>query len=234
MWGFLNCTRYYRSAGEPNVVLNNANLVVATDEKLGLLVPPGEGKTTIIRLLAGVEEPDIGTVLRDEGGWPLGYGGAFRPELTGVENARNIGLLAGLDPQEFTAFCADFSELGEAFHHPVASYTGGMRAQLAFAASFGVPARTYLVDAKYSAGDEHFRAKCEAAMRDRLRTTGLIFVASQPKMTKEICERHAILSRGRIIPCASHEEAESLFMASFERAGSDDLGDEALPSFDLA
>lgn len=234
MWGFLNCTRYFATAGEPNVILNDANLVVDTHEKLGLLIPPGEGKTTIIRLLAGVEEPDSGVVLRDEGGWPLGYAGAFRPDLSGFENARNLGSLAGLDPDQFTAFCADFSELGEAFYLPVASYTGGMKLRLSFATSIGVPARTYFADAKIVAGDEAFRDKCEAALRERLRTAGLIFVASRPKATKDICDRHAVLIRGKIITCSSHEEAESLYVAGSGPMDSGEFADEVLPSFDLA
>lgn len=234
MWGFVNCTRYFATAGVPNVVLSDANLIVPTHDKVGLLIPPGQGKTTIIRLLAGVDEPNSGMVLRDRGGWPLGYSGGFRQELTGQENARNIGLLAGLDPEEFTAFCADFSELGETFYHPLSSYTGVMKAQLAFAATFGIPARTYLADGKIGTGDGHFRSKCEAALKDRLRTAGLIFVASQPKATKDICDRHAVLSRGKIISCSSHEEAEALFTANPDQPDGGDMYEEALPSFDLA
>src|SRR5919112_438483 len=106
MWGFVDCTRYYLSFGVPKVVLHEASLIVGTDEKIGLLVPPGGGKSTIIRMLAGV------------------------------------------DPWAYSGFCADFSELGEAYFQPLKLYTGGMRGRLAFAASFGVSARTYLADDK--------------------------------------------------------------------------------------
>src|SRR3982751_4952417 len=100
MWGFVDCTRYYLSFGLPKIVLHKASLVVDASEKVGLLIAPGEGKSTIIRLLAGVERPDSGIVLRDEGGWPLGYSGAFQAELTGEENVRNVALMVGLDPDE--------------------------------------------------------------------------------------------------------------------------------------
>jgi capsular polysaccharide transport system ATP-binding protein len=234
MWGFLNCSRYFPTADGPKVVLNDANLVVGTYEKLGLLVPPTEGKTTIIRLLAGVEKPDSGLVLRDEGGWPLGYGGAFRQEMTGEENVRNVALVAGLEPTAFAAFCADFSGIGPAFYLPMRSYTARMRARLTFATTFGIPARTYLADDKLVGGDPEFRAKCEGALKQRLRTAGLIFVASQPRVTKEYCDRHAVLSRGKIIDCSSHEEAEALFGSTSEKSDGGDMVDETLPSFDLA
>jgi len=159
MWGFVDCSRYYMSVGLPKVVLNDATMVAKSHERIGLLIPPGAGKSTIIRMLAGVEAPDSGTVLRDDGGWPLGYSGSMQSELTGEQNVRNVALMFGADPDEFALWCADFSELGEAFFHPLKLYSGSMRARLAFAASLGIPASTYLADDKLSVGDERFREK---------------------------------------------------------------------------
>jgi capsular polysaccharide transport system ATP-binding protein len=234
MWGFVDCTRYFLSVGVPKVVLHDASMVADSSERVGLLIPPGQGKSTIIRLLAGVEKPDSGTVLRDDGGWPLGYSGSFQGELTGEQNVRNIALMVGLDPDEYALWCADFSELGEAFFYPVKLYSGSMRGRLAFAASLGIPATTYLVDDKLSVGDEQFRAKCENALARKLRDTGLILVASNPRTTQEVCERHGVVIRGKIIECDSHEEAEELFVRTFrDGGGSEDIADEELASFDL-
>lgn len=234
MWGFLNCTRYYESFGVPKVVLYDASLVVGTTEKLGLLVSAGEGKSTIVRMLAGVDEPDEGVVLRDAHGWPLGYSGAFQHEMTGEENIHNIAALVGIDPLRYSAFCADFSELGAAYFHPLKLYTGRMRGQLSFAASFGIPAATYFADDKVAIGDERFRNKCLAALTERLKSCGLIFVASNPRLTKDVCERHAVVSRGKIILCRDHEEAAKLFDMNFDQGGGDEIADEDLASFDLA
>jgi capsular polysaccharide transport system ATP-binding protein len=234
MWGFINCTRYFNSFGVPKVVLHDASLVVETAERLGLLVPPGEGKSTIIKLLAGVDQPDSGHVLRDQGGWPLGYAGAFRGELTGEENIHNIASLTGLDPTSYSAFCAEFSELGEAYFHPLALWTGRMRGQLAFAASFGIPASTFLADEKLAIGDDQFKKKCASALRERLKSCGLILVASNARATQEFCDSHAVVSRGKIIRCSDHEEAKALFTANFDEGGADEIADEELASFDLA
>ena len=209
-------------------------MIVGTKERVGLLVPSGAGKSTIIRMLAGVETPDSGIVLRDGGGWPLGYTGGFRQELTGEENIRKYATIVGLDPSDFSAFCADFSELGEAYFHPLRLYSARMRGRLAFAASLGIPATTYLADDKLSAGDEKFREKCDAALADRLRQAGLIFVASNPTATKDICEKHGVISRGKIIMCDTHEEAKYLFEDNSQDDLTYEVIDEELPSFDLA
>jgi capsular polysaccharide transport system ATP-binding protein len=233
VWGFVDCTRYFLSFGVPKIVLYDANLAVRTDEKVGLLIPPGEGKSTIIRLLAGADHPSSGTVLRDGRGWPLGYTGAFVAGMTGEENVHNIAQFVGLDPLEMSAFCLDFSELEESYFQPLQLYTPGMRARLAFAVSFAFPASTYLADEKIAIGTEAFRAKCTAALAERLQTAGLILVASNPRLTKDVCERHGVLSRGDFIMCDSHEEAIELFGASVQQSGADQYEDE-VASFDVA
>lgn len=234
MWGFIDCTRYYRSFGVPQVILHDASMVVETHEKVSLLVRPGQGKSTIIRLLAGVDRPDSGIVLRDPGGWPLGYAGAFRSEMSGEENVHNIANLVGLDAAELAAFCAEFSDLGEAFFHPLGLYTGRMRGQLAFAVSLGIPATTYLADERLSAGDEAFRSKCEAAIAERTQTAGLILVGSNPRYSKNVCDRHGVVRHGKIVMCDTAEEAEELFGQTTDQPGAKESDDEDVVSFDLA
>ena len=233
MWGFINCTHYYMSFGTPKVVLFDANLSVGTDESVGLLVPPGQGKSTIIRLLAGADHPRSGTVVRDERGWPLGYGSAFVGGMTGEENVHNIAQLVGLDPLEMSAYCLEFCSLGDEYFQPLNLWTGGMRGRLAFAVSFAIPASTYLADEKIAVGDEAFRQRCLAALSDRMRTAGLIMVASNPRLTKDVCERHGVLEGGAFIMCNSHEEASEIFAHSAQQSGTDEFEDE-VASFDLA
>lgn len=233
MWGFVDCTRYYMSAGRANVVLFNASLRVETHERAALLVRPGQGKSTIMRMLAGLDRPDRGTVLRDAGGWPLGYSGGFHGEMTGDANIRNFAELADVDPLDLSAFCYDFSELGELYHQPVKLYSSTMKARLAMAASLGIPARTYLADDKLAAGDEHFRAKCMAALAERLSDCGLIFIASNARAAKDVCDSFYVLSGGEFIRCDDFEHATTLF-ASTSAQETDEAVDADIPTFDLA
>jgi len=234
MWGFVDCTRYHLSFGVPKIVLHEASMVVDTHEKLGLLVPPGGGKSTIIRMLAGVEQPNSGHVLRDEGGIPLGYGGAFLAELSGEENIHNLAALLDVDPLTYSAFCQDFAELDEIYFHPLKMWTGAQRGRLAFASSIGAPASTYLADGKLAGGDRPFAEKCLAALDERLKTAGLIFVASNPRATAEVCDRHAVVMGGKIVQCSSHKEAAELFEQDFVGTAGEEPVDEDLASFDLA
>lgn len=232
MWGFVDCTRYYLRAGRANVVLFNASLRVETHEKVALLVRPGQGKSTIMRMLAGLDRPDQGTVLRDAGGWPLGYSGGLQADMTGDDNIRNFAELADVDPLDLSAYCYDFSELGDLYHQPVKLYSSTMKARLAMAASLGIPARTYLADDKLAAGDEHFRAKCMAALAERLSDCGLIFVASNPRPAKEVCETFYVLAGGEFIRCDGFEHASD-FYASTSGQSAEEEADADIPTFDL-
>lgn len=234
MWGFVDCTRYYLSFGIPKVVLHEATMVVGTQEKLGLLVPPGGGKSTIIRLLAGVDQPNSGYVLRDPGSIPLGYGGAFLAELTGEENIHNMASLLGVEPLGYSAFCKEFSELGDIYFQPLKLWTGAQRGRLAFASSLGAPATTYLADGKLVGGDRPFAEKCLAALDERLKRAGLILVASNPRITADVCDRHAVVMAGKIIMCASHVQATELFEQDAQEIAGEEMVDEELASFDLA
>jgi len=232
MWGFVDCTRYHHAGGRPQVVLFNASLVVETSERVALLIRPGQGKSTIMRLLSGIDLPDSGTVLRDEGGWPLGYAGGFHAGMSGEANIHSLALLADVDPIELSAFCFEFSELEEFYHQPLSRYSSTMKARLALSASLGLPARTYLADDKLAAGDEHFRRKCLSALTEKLTNCGLIFIASNPRAAKDVCDRFYVVSGGEFLPCDDYDHAATLLAASVEEDSAD--ADVDIPTFDLA
>jgi ABC-type methionine transport system ATPase subunit len=84
-----------------------------------------------------------------------------------------------------------------------------------------------------------------AALHQRLETAGLIFVTSAPRLTRDICDRHAVLVEGKLIECGTHEEAEELFALGTQQQAEDvfssdirepaaSVGDDLMASFDLA
>ena len=120
----------------------------------------GAGKSTMIRLLAGIERPDKGYIRRDVTvSWPLGLTAGFNANLTGAENLKFICRLYDQDIARVTDFVRDFSELGAYFYEPVDSYSSGMRSRLAFGLSMAVDFQLYLIDEGLSAGDARNKKK---------------------------------------------------------------------------
>ncbi|MGC2521172.1 MAG: ATP-binding cassette domain-containing protein, partial [Stellaceae bacterium] len=175
-------SKAYRTRNGRRIVLDNACATFEEGHNFGILGANGAGKSTLIRLLAGSETPDRGTVRRrGRVSFPLGFGGTFHGALSGRENAAFIARVYGAPLRATIGFIEDFAELGEYFAMPVNTYSAGMRARLAFAACLAIDFDVYLIDEVTEVGDQHFRRKCAAAFRARMAQADIILVTHNPQ-----------------------------------------------------
>lgn len=218
MIGFLDCHKYYPTGVQPRVVLYDTTCLFEPEERICILADSGAGKTTLIRLLAGLDTPTSGHVLRNEGiSWPMGFAGAFHPAMTGEENIRTIATLGNSDPDWTSAYVAQFSELGDDYHRPLQGYSSGMRARLGMSLSLAIQENTYLADETIGTGDEQFRLKCEAALEQRLEKAGLFLVTRNPRVAERYGHRFGVLRNGRIVMCNDFAEAKAIFTSQENR-----------------
>lgn len=214
MIGFLACSKSYQANGQAIVVLDAATCLVGSSERVAILADPGSGKSTLIRMLCGLEQPTAGRVIAGQGlVWPLGACGPLSPGLTGEQNIRLMATNFNADPDAFSLYCHQFSELGQSYFTPLRDYSSGMRARLGFALSMAVPAATYVSEDMVSIGNARFRAKCDAALSQRLRSCGLILFTRNPRTAARLGDRHGVLRDGRLDLHASAEAARASFEA---------------------
>ena len=112
--------------------LRGVNFVAREGEMVGIVGANGSGKSTFLRNVAGVEQPDRGRILVRFQPLLLGVSAALQPALSGSENVRLGCLAMGLSPEEATdAFdrVVELSALGAAIHRPMGTYSSGMGAQ---------------------------------------------------------------------------------------------------------
>jgi capsular polysaccharide transport system ATP-binding protein len=193
------CKKYRTRAGR-KVVLDGVSAVFQAGHNYGILGPNGAGKSTLIRLIAGSEPPDSGTIRRHARvSFPLGFGGTFHGALSGRENAGFVARIYGAAIRATIDYVADFSELGEYFEMPVNTYSAGMRARLAFAACLAIDFDVYLIDEVTEVGDQRFRHKCAEAFRQRMRHSDIMLVTHNPHTIRQYCDRGAVLANGRLI-----------------------------------
>ena len=134
-----NVTKTYPTRQGPRVVLDNINLQVEKGRRLGILGRNGAGKSTLIRMISGAELPTSGRIQRGISvSWPLAFGGAFQPSLTGLDNLRFVCRIYGVNYADIVPFVEDFTELGLYLREPVMHYSSGMRARLGFALSMAI------------------------------------------------------------------------------------------------
>lgn len=151
------CKTFY-VGNQPKVVADNITLTLHKRTCLGLLGRNGAGKSTLMEMISGAMAPDSGKVERfGTVSWPVGFAGAFHPELTGQQNVRFVARVYGIETDELCDFVADFAQLGPHFKMPVRTYSAGMKSRLSFGVSMGVPFDTYLLDEVTSVGGRRCR-----------------------------------------------------------------------------
>lgn len=204
----------YPTRSGPKVVLRDVNFNVLPGEKLGILGRNGAGKSTIIRLLSGVENPTRGLIDRQMSvSWPLAFGGAFQTTLTGLDNLRFICRVYGVDPDSKVPFVEEFSELGRYLREPVGSYSSGMLARLAFAISMTIEFDCFLIDEIIAVGDQRFHDKCHVELFERRADRAMIFVSHDINYIQAHCQRAAVLNDARLTMFDNVPEAYEFYLA---------------------
>jgi lipopolysaccharide transport system ATP-binding protein len=185
-------------------VLNQVSMQLYEGETLGIIGRNGVGKTTMLRLMAGILAPTLGAVRLHPGKSAslLTLGLGFKSELSGRDNALLAAMLQGSTRKQAESFLdaiAEFSELGDSYYEPVKNYSAGMRARLAFTTALMTHVDVLLIDEILSVGDAHFRGKAQAAMTSRISgQQTVVFVSHMAEQVKAMCDRVIWLDNGKI------------------------------------
>ena len=194
--------RFHRRARE-YWALSDVTFDVHAGETIGVVGRNGAGKTTLLKAIAGIIEPDQGTIGRGDINLSmLSLQVGFLPQLSGRENAILSGMLLGLDRTAAERKVADieaFADLGSRFNEPLATYSSGMRARLGFSCALYSAAEVLLIDEVLGVGDQDFRRKSNAAIKDLIRSNRTVLLASHNLVTiRELCDRVVWIDAGRV------------------------------------
>ena len=213
MLEFENVSKSFWTGTQRKVILDRASFRVELGNSLGILAPNGTGKTTLINMMAGLEKPDEGRILRTcRVSFPLGFMGGVVNRHTGMENARYIARLYGLDPDYVEAFSRWLAGLDEYFDMPLGTYSSGMKARFAFSLMLALDFDIYLIDEGMpQTTDTEFNRKAGEILRERLRTTTVIIVSHQPAVLEKFARSAAVLRDGRLHMFDTLEEAKQLY-----------------------
>ena len=212
-------------------VLKGVSFNLAKGERLGVLGRNGAGKSTMIRLISGAELPTSGKITSDLSiSWPLAFGGAFQPMLTGVDNVRFISRIYNQDFDKNIAFVEDFAELGPYLREEVRTYSSGMRARLAFAISMIIEFDCFLIDEVGSVGDARFHARCNTELFQKRADRAMIIISHDASYIRDHCNRYAVLHEGKLQLFDDFEIAYSDFREKIGLDSARKLPGDGLPA----
>jgi ABC-type polysaccharide/polyol phosphate transport system ATPase subunit len=183
--------------------LNGVSFDVPAGRTFGVIGRNGSGKSTMLKLIAGIGKPTSGTVhVAGRVSALIELGAGFHPEISGRENVYINGMMLGLTRREiarrFDEIVA-FAELQEFIDAPVKTYSSGMYMRLGFAVAINVDPDVLLVDEVLAVGDESFTHKCLDKFADfRRRGKTVLIVTHSLDLVARFCDEALWLDRGRV------------------------------------
>ena len=184
--------------------LSHVSFSIRPGESVALIGKNGSGKSTMLKIIAGVMDATEGTVTVNGSIAPLiELGAGFDPDLTGRENVFLNGALLGHRRkymEENYDSIVNYAELEQFIDVPVRSYSSGMIARLGFSIATQVEADILVVDEILSVGDYSFQQKCHRRMEEMLaQGSTLLFVSHDAEQVKRLCKRAIWLDHGNIV-----------------------------------
>lgn len=211
--------RHPAPANRAYFAITDFNLQVRRGESVAILGHNGSGKSTVLRLIAGIYDPTTGS-RRTYGrvATVIELGAGFHPELTGSENIRLYGAILGLSRKELAArheAVVAFADIGNFVDTPVKYYSSGMQARLAFAVAVCVEHEILLLDEVLAVGDEAFRRKCLDHLKSYHDRGGTLVIASHDLDTvRSLCARAVWMQNGHIVMTGDVDRVAAAYHAS--------------------
>jgi len=211
---------------QPNEIfpaLEDVSFAVRQGATYGVMGRNGSGKSTALKLVAGITKPTSGTV-KVEGRISalIELGAGFHPEISGRENVFINGIMLGLSKREVQDRfdeIVDFAELREFIDAPVKTYSSGMYMRLGFAVAINVDPDVLLVDEVLAVGDEGFTHKCLDKLGEfRRRGKTILLVTHSLNLIERFCDEALWLDAGRARTHGDPKRVVGAYLTSVEES----------------
>ena len=190
-----NLFREKQDRGKIVHAVKNVSFEVNRGEILGIIGKNGSGKSTMLRAMAGIFQPDSGYIdLKGNSISLMSIGVGFNEDISGRKNIVLSGMTLGFTEEEMlrrTPEIIDFAEIGDFIDMPVRTYSSGMHSKLAFAITANLDTDIMLVDEVLSVGDERFKKKSRNKMKELITDSNrtVIMVSHEMGVMRELCDR---------------------------------------------
>jgi len=181
--------------------LKNVSFNIYHGETLGVIGRNGVGKSTLLRVIAGIMAPDKGSLVNTGvNASLLSLQVGFIPYLTGRENAILSGMMLGVTKERMLSLMDEiyhYTDIGTFFDQPVRGYSSGMRARLGFSVAYYTEPDVLLIDEVLGVGDADFKEKSSEALKKRIASNETVVIVSHNVATLEqLCDRVVWIEEG--------------------------------------
>jgi ABC-type polysaccharide/polyol phosphate transport system ATPase subunit len=191
------------SPSETFAAIQDVSFTVPRGRTLGVIGRNGSGKSTMLKLVAGITKPTTGSVrVNGRISALIELGAGFHPEISGRENVFINGIMLGLSKREIAKRfdeIVEFAELKDFIDAPVKTYSSGMYMRLGFAVAIHVDPDVLLVDEVLAVGDEGFTHKCLDKFAEfKRRGKTILLVTHALGLVERFCDEALWLDAGQM------------------------------------
>ena len=201
--------------------LRDISLDIAKGEIVGLIGRNGAGKSSLLKLIAGILPPSNGSV-KTVGSIAamVELGAGFHPELTAYENILVYGRLLGADVklmEDRADSILEWADLITKKNDPVRTFSSGMLARLGFAIATDQEPDVLLIDEVLSVGDQEFQEKSRLRMNELITSGRTVILVSHDLISiQQICRRAVLLDKGRIVKIGTSADVTGAYQEGFK------------------
>ncbi len=208
---------------EKFLALQGVSFNVPAGKTFGIIGRNGSGKSTALKLVAGITKPTTGTVkVSGRISALIELGAGFHPEISGRENVFINGIMLGLTKREVTKRfdeIVEFAELQQFIDAPVKTYSSGMYMRLGFAVAIHVDPDVLLVDEVLAVGDEGFTHKCLDKFGEfKRRGKTILLVTHSLGLVERFCDEALWLDGGTIRGAGDPKRVVGAYLTDVERS----------------
>lgn len=213
--------------------LRDVSFEIKKGEFFGIVGRNGSGKSTMLKMLAGIYQPTKGKLATRGKLVPfIELGVGFNPELTGRENVYLNGAMMGFSDKQVDAMYDDivaFAELEEFMGQKLKNYSTGMQVRLAFAVAVKAEADILVIDEVLAVGDSAFQRKCynyfKSLKKDK---KTVVFVSHDMSAIREYCDRVALIESSELQSIGNPTQ----IAGKYERLFAEELAEEGFTAED--
>lgn len=183
--------------------LKDVTFDVKEGEVFGVIGQNGSGKSTLLKCMAGILQPNAGSVrVHKRMSALLELGAGFHPELSGRDNVFLNAAILGMSRKDIAVRFDDiveFSGLHSFIDSPVKTYSSGMYVRLAFAVAINVDPHLLIIDEILAVGDVSFQQRClEKFVEFRNEGRTIVLVTHAMNTVRDMCDRAIWLTHGTV------------------------------------
>lgn len=196
--------------------IDGISLEIHKGDRVGLIGNNGAGKSTFLKVLAGIYQPSSGACIVNGSVETLFTSKlVMDKDASGYENIYLMGYSMGLGKSQIAALeqdVIDFADLGNFLYLPVRTYSAGMATRLGFAVATSVCPEVLLIDEVVGAGDKDFRTKAQNRISDTISSSGTLVLASHSdSIIQNFCNKVCWLDSGQVRFFGETEQGLALY-----------------------